>query len=146
MSELYALRWKSPYLAPICAGGGGGRGGAGPPTHESILCENLNWQWCGDWANLLAHFHLVCGQKKRAWIAAINLDKVSGPGLLSLMDTLLNSIPTSSRAMRNNTIGKYIHTILYLVSLYYLELHNAMSIYHIPHVLPTNVQLVVWTL
>ena len=62
------------------------------------------------------------------------------------MDTLLNSMPTSSRAMRNNTIEKYVHTILYLVSLYYLELRNALSIYRIPQFLPTIVKLAVWTL
>ena len=29
---------------------------------------------------------------------------------------------------------------------YYLKLQNAISIYYISHILPTNVKLIVWTL
>jgi hypothetical protein len=36
-------------------------------------------------------------------------------------------------------------SMLYSVT-YYLELSSAISIYRTSHVLPTNVQLVVWTL
>ena len=41
-----------------------------------------------------------------------------------------------------------IHTTLNIIFsvTYYLELCNAISIYCISHILPTNVKLVVWTL
>ena len=54
---------------------------------------------------------------------------------------LIRILTRSDYFTKNNVTLNMIFSVTY-----YLELHNAISIYCSSHILPTNVELIIWTL